>query len=190
MGAGYEKQEGQHDELYKAGVGLERVNKSPRILFFFEGALLLYCFAAFILSMRGWTPRIDLAVNNSNPFITTLLRIHLRFVLSAGSPGPELAGLDITLIPPYHQQILFFLFFFNMNLIGYASPTILDGPTFSMRRISFDPFRPLVFTVSLVSLRWTGLSSFALVFFCHISSLDIPSSPYIVFCTARFLSLL
>lgn len=41
MGAGYEKQEGQHDELYEAGVGLERVNTSPRTLF--EGALLLCC---------------------------------------------------------------------------------------------------------------------------------------------------
>lgn len=52
---------------------------------------MLYCFAAFILSMSGWTPRIDLAVNNSTPFITTLLRIHLRFVLSAGSPGTRRA---------------------------------------------------------------------------------------------------
>ena len=42
MGAGYEKQEGQHDQLYKAGVGLERVNKSPRTLSL-EGALLLCC---------------------------------------------------------------------------------------------------------------------------------------------------
>jgi hypothetical protein len=32
MGAGYEKQEGQHGQLYKAGVGLERVNKSPNTL--------------------------------------------------------------------------------------------------------------------------------------------------------------
>lgn len=43
MGAGHEKQEGQHDELYKAGVGLERVDKSPRTLFFLEGAVLLCC---------------------------------------------------------------------------------------------------------------------------------------------------
>lgn len=63
--------------------------------------------------MSGWTPRIDLAVNNSTPFITTLLRIHLRFVLSAGSPVPELAGLDITLIPPLIiSKCFFFLFFF------------------------------------------------------------------------------
>ena len=120
MGAGHEKQEGQHDELYKAGVGLERVDKSPRTLFF---SRVLYCFAAFILSMSGWTPRIDLAVNNSTPFITTLLRIHLRFVLSAGSAGPELAGLDITLIPPYHQQMLFP--FFSSTRISSATLRLL-----------------------------------------------------------------
>lgn len=121
MGAGYEKQEGQHGQLYKAGVGLERVNKSPRTLVL----MVLYCFAAFILSMSGWTPRIDLAVNNSNPFLTTLLRIHLRFVLSAGSPGPELAGLDITLIPPYHQQMLF--------------PFFLRHESHRLRFTSYDP---------------------------------------------------
>lgn len=72
--------------------------------------------------MSGWTPRIDLAVNNSTPFITTLLRIYLRFVLSAGSPGPELAGLDITLIPPLSSANAFsFFFFFDTNLIGYTS---------------------------------------------------------------------
>lgn len=87
MGAGYEKQEGQHDELYKAGVGLERVNTSPRTLL-----RVPYCFAAFLLSMSGWTPRIDLAVNNSTPFLTTLLRIYLRFVLSAGSPRAGTGG--------------------------------------------------------------------------------------------------
>ena len=117
MGAGYEKQEGQHDELYKAGMGLERVNTFLRTLL-----RVLYCFAAFLLSMGGWTPRIDLAVNNSTPFLTTLLRIYLRFVLSAGSPGPELAGLDITLIPRYHQQMLLF---FSSTRISSATLHLL-----------------------------------------------------------------
>lgn len=45
MGAGYEKQEGQHDELYKAGVGLERVDKSRTTLFFLR---VLYCFTALL----------------------------------------------------------------------------------------------------------------------------------------------
>lgn len=177
MGAGHEKQEGQHDELYKAGVGLERVDKVPRTLFF-EGAVLLCCFAAFILSMSGWTPRIDLAVNNSTPFITTLLRIHLRFVLSAGSPGPELAGLDITLIPP--------LIISSANAFSFFSSTRISSATLHLLRslmarhfpcVAYPPilFFPLVFTVSLISFRWTGLSSFALVFLCHISSLDISS---------------
>lgn len=89
-------------------------------------------------------------------------------------PGRNSRGSTLLSYPLIISKC-FFLFFFNMNLIGYASSTILDGPTFSMRRISFDPFRPLVFTVSLISFRWTGLSSFALVFFCHIPSLDISS---------------
>ena len=157
---------------------------------------MLYCFAAFLLS-SGWTPMIDLAVNNSTPFITTLLSYPSAFFLSAGSPGPELVGLDITLIPPCHQQILF-LFYPDTNLIGYASPpTILYGLTFSMHRIPFCPFRPLVMFSLFPSSPCDGLVS--LLLFCpffflshfqpgHILHLRI--SRFRFECTAHFLSLL
>jgi len=44
MGAGYEKQEGQHDKLYKASMGLERVNKSPGTPFWDAFTALLHFF--------------------------------------------------------------------------------------------------------------------------------------------------
>lgn len=179
MGAGYEKQEGQHDELYKAGVGLERVNKSPRTLSF-KGALLLYCFAAFILSMSGWTPRIDLAVNNSTPFITTLLRIHLRFVLSAGSPGPELAGLDITLIPPLSSA----------NAFSFFSSTRISSATLHLR--SLMGHSPCVAYPSILFAFWfspfpsspsDGLVSLILLWSFSVTfrAWTYPPSPYFVF---------
>lgn len=91
-------------------------------------------------------------------------------------PGRNSWGSTLLSYPLIISKSIFPFSFSDTNIIGYASPpTILDGLTFSMHRIPFDPFSPSpsVLTVSLIFLRWTGLSPLSLSFCCHISSLDI-----------------
>jgi hypothetical protein len=95
MDAGYEEQEGQYGELHHASVGLEELKHQKS----FALALDFYPACCFhgdldLLSMGGWTPRIDLAVNTTQtrPHYDThcslfTVGVHLIMMLR---PGPEL----------------------------------------------------------------------------------------------------